>query len=569
MMDFRRTVLYALTFAVGFSLWGQWQKDYPNEQRSKQAGEQVSTQHSSQNSYLPSQITNGESKKDSVSAPTSETKKRYQSDKLISVKTDVLNVNIDLAHGDLVDASLPAYPESLQEKNTPFSLLSSNPSELYVAKSNLFTNSNGDYKNLALSYQSSDMAYVLPTGQNELTVTLHGKTKDGLLVEKSFVFERGSYLVKQDYKITNETANAWSGHINLQLLRSNPHEDKRSLFNVGSYVGASMSDPADRLYRKISFSDIQKDDLNKNVKGGWVAMQQHYFLSAWVPNAEVENQIYTRFVNNDYVIGLVSPLIKIQPGATVNKVSKLYVGPEVTSSLEKIAPGLDLTVDYGWLWFISKFLFFLLSAIHSVVGNWGWAIVLVTVFIKLCFYRLSAKSYRSMAAMRQLQPQIEKLRERFGSDKQKLTQATMELYKKEKVNPLGGCLPILIQIPVFIGLYWVLLESVELRQAPFILWIHDLAAKDPYYVLPILMGASMFLQQKMNPPPPDPTQAKVLAFLPIFFTFLFLSFPSGLVLYWVVNNALSILQQWYITEKYGNKSDKKKGRISGKPAFSK
>lgn len=566
-MDFKRTLVYALTFAVGFLLWEQWQKDYPNKQVAQQTEQSAQFDQKANNGYLPSRITNGEEKTQSTGKLASNNP--FKTSNLISVQTDVLNVNIDLAHGDLVDASLSKYPESLQEKNKPFSLLSSSPSSLYIAKSNLFTNVGGNYKNLNLAFSTKEHHYRLESGKNQLVVTLNGQTKDGLMVEKHFIFERGSYLVKQDYQLVNDTGAPWSGHINLQLLRSNPQEDKRSLFNVGSFVGASMSDPADRLYRKISFSDIQKQDLNKNVKGGWVAMQQHYFLSAWVPNADSNNQIYTRFVNNDYVIGLVSPLIEVEPGQTVSKESKLYVGPEVTGVLEKIAPGLDLTVDYGWLWFISKFLFFLLSSIHSFVGNWGWSIVLVTVLIKLCFYRLSAKSYRSMAAMRDLQPQIQKLRERFGSDKQKLTQATMELYKKEKVNPLGGCLPILIQIPVFIGLYWVLLESVELRQAPFILWIHDLAAKDPYYVLPILMGASMFLQQKMNPPPPDPTQAKVMAFLPIFFTFLFLSFPSGLVLYWVVNNALSILQQWYITEKYGKSSNKKKGSLSAKQAFSK
>ena len=299
---------------------------------------------------------------------------------------------------------------------------------------------------------------------------------------------------------------------------------------------------------------MEQENLDAEAKGGWVAMQQHYFLTAWVMQPEQQYRFYTRSVNNDYTIGAMSSKIELQAKQQQFLDSSLYIGPEITDILQPIAPGLDLTVDYGWLWFLSSFLFTLMKHIYNIVGNWGWAIVLVTVLIKLIFYRLSATSYKSMASMRKLQPKLLALRERYGNDKAKISQMTMELYRQEKVNPLGGCLPIIIQIPVFIALYWVLLESVQLRQAPFLFWINDLASADAYHVLPIIMGITMLIQQRLNPAPPDPTQAKMMMFLPILFTGLFWNFPAGLVLYWIVNNSLSILQQWYITRKYGDKS---------------
>ncbi len=346
--------------------------------------------------------------------------------------------------------------------------------------------------------------------------------------------------------------------MNTQLLRSSPQEDKSSMFHIGSYIGASYSNPAHHRYQKVPFKDMTKANLNVDAQGGWIAMQQHYFVTAWIPNSESRSKFYTRAVDDDYTIGAVSQPMVVEPATQKEIDSKLYVGPEITGALKEIAPGLDLTVDYGWLWFLSSLLFSLMKVINSFVGNWGWSIVLVTMLIKLAFYRLSATSYKSMAGMRKLQPKLLALRERYGDDKAKMSQATMELYRQEKVNPLGGCLPIIIQIPVFIALYWVLLESVELRQAPFILWIKDLAVADPYHVLPIIMGGTRLIQQHLNPAPPDPMQAKVMMFLPIFFTALFWNFPAGLVLYWIVNNTLSILQQWYITRKYGDEKPKKK-----------
>ena len=314
-------------------------------------------------------------------------------------------------------------------------------------------------------------------------------------------------------------------------------------------ANAAVSSP-DKRYEKIPFDDMAQQDISRDVPGGWAAMIQHYFISAWIPPRDATNHFYTKALPGErYLVGLAGPTREVAPGSVADLGLELYMGPKNQDRLAQIADGLDLTVDYGWLWFIAQPLFWLLKWLHKLVGNWGWAIVLVTVLIKLAFYHLSATSYRSMANMRRMAPRLQSLKERYGDDKQRLNQAMMELYKKEKINPLGGCLPILVQIPVFIALYWVLLESVEMRQAPFILWIEDLSIKDPYFVLPLIMGVSMYIQQKLNPAPPDPMQAKIMMSLPFVFTIFFAFFPSGLVLYWVVNNILSISQQWYITRK--------------------
>jgi YidC/Oxa1 family membrane protein insertase len=292
---------------------------------------------------------------------------------------------------------------------------------------------------------------------------------------------------------------------------------------------------------------MQSKPLDTVVQGGWAAMIQHYFISAWIPAQTATSHYYSKVTPSGlYVIGMIGEPLTVAPGATVTTGATLYTGPAIADLLEKAAPGLKLTIDYGWFWFISDIIFWMMQKIYEFVGNWGWSIVLVTLIIKLLFYKLSDKSYRSMSKLKKLQPRMEALRERFGNDRQKLTQATLDLYRQEKVNPMSGCLPIIIQIPVFIALYWVLVESVQLRQAPFIFWIHDLSKADPYYVLPILMGASMFLQQRLNPPPPDPTQAKVMMLMPFVFMVLFANFPAGLMLYWFVNNTLSFLQQWHI-----------------------
>lgn len=563
-MDIRRVILYAALALISYSLWTNWQHDYPAKQPVA-ASLQTNTTNSNSSdelNLLP-EVNNN----DSANLVTNNDEKQAvalqnSTAKLIHVKTDVLSLLIDTTNGDVVKAELLDYPVSVENKNTPITLLQDNPAERYVANSSLFTSQNSAVKNINFNFQSQKTQYNLENGQNTLTVVLEGKTDEGLEVKKEFVFTKGSYLIQLNYLINNSGTEAWQGYLNTQLLRSSPKEDKSSMFHIGSYTGASYSKPGKTRYQKVNFSDMNKSNLDVEATGGWVAMQQHYFLSAFVPPAESTNKFYTRSINGNYLIGTVSNPINVTPGSQKELSTKLYIGPEITSNLKEIAPGLDLTVDYGWLWFLSSFLFSLMKAIYKVVGNWGWSIVLVTVLIKLAFYRLSATSYKSMAGMRKLQPKLQELRERYGDDKAKMSQATMELYRQEKVNPLGGCLPIIIQIPVFIALYWVLLESVELRQAPFIFWIKDLAEADPYHVLPIIMGATMLIQQRLNPAPPDPMQAKIMMFLPILFTGLFWSFPAGLVLYWIVNNTLSILQQWYITRKYSDDNSSKKLAVS-------
>ncbi|KTD18784.1 preprotein translocase YidC subunit [Legionella lansingensis] len=555
-MDIRRVILYAALALVVYSLWMNWQQDYPPPAQpvasqpttvSAKNGSllpDISTKAVDQTQTQPEQVIQGEN------GPV-------KTAKVIRVKTDVLDIEIDIAHGDVIGAQLLDYPVSVEEKNKPTTILQDQANQRYVANSSLFIPEGQNVKNVNLNFTSPKLNYELTEGAKNLTVTLTGKTPEGLDVKKEFIFTRGSYLIQVNYIINNQSSSTWKGYMNTQLLRTSPQEDKSSIFHIGSYTGASYSNPGQHRYQKVTFPNMVKSNLNVNAKGGWIAMQQHYFLTAWVPNQDSENVFYTRALNNDYTIGTVSKPIIVAPGAQKEIGSKLYVGPEITSVLQTIAPGLDLTVDYGWLWFLSSLLFSVMKAIYAIVGNWGWAIVIVTILIKLAFYRLSASSYKSMAGMRKLQPKLQALRERYGDDKAKMSQATMELYRQEKVNPLGGCLPILIQIPVFIALYWVLLESVELRQAPFIFWIKDLAVADPYHVLPIIMGGTMLIQQRLNPAPPDPMQAKLMMFLPILFTALFWNFPAGLVLYWIVNNTLSILQQWYITRKYSDDKPKK------------
>ena len=542
-MDNRRLVLFAVLALVTYSLWTAWQTDYPPVMLK-------------QNSVQQQPFMGASNATDPLLPAMTETKPDMplitKASKSIQIKTDVLNLSIDLQHGDIVEAQLLDYPESVTEKNKPFMLLQNNAGERYVADSSLFVVDDQKVQPVDVNFSSEQNQYQLPADQHELVVSLNGKNADGLAIKKEFIFTQGSYLITVRYVLANEGDKAWKGYMNTQLLRTSPKEDNSSMFHVGSYTGASYSKPGQSRYKKIGFKDMTKSNLDLDVDGGWIAMQQHYFLTAWVPVTDSKSRFYTRAVNGDYTIGAVSQPITLAPTQQQEISSRLYLGPEITNTLKGIAPGLDLTVDYGWLWFISALLFSLMKAIYSVVGNWGWSIVLVTVLIKLAFYKLSATSYKSMAGMRKLQPKLLALRERYGDDKAKISQATMEMYRQEKVNPLGGCLPIVVQIPVFIALYWVLLESVELRQAPFMLWITDLASSDPWHVLPVIMGVTMLIQQKLNPTPPDPMQAKIMMFLPVLFTGLFWNFPAGLVLYWVVNNSLSISQQWYITRKYGD-----------------
>ena len=351
-----------------------------------------------------------------------------------------------------------------------------------------------------------------------------------------------------DYLIDNQSTESWSGSAFGQLKRDSSGDPSSSTATgMATFLGAAYWS-ADSSYTKMKMGELDDEKLNEKVNGGWIAWLQHYFVSAWIPDANTQHTFSTlKDSQGNYIVRFTSPSVSVGPGEQTTIKSQFYAGPKIQDDLKAISPGLDLTIDYGFLWWIAQPLFVVLSFIHSFVGNWGWSIILLTCLIKLIFFPLSATSYRSMANMRRVAPKLQALREQHGDDRQKMSQGMMELYKKEKINPLGGCLPILVQMPVFISLYWVLMESVEIRQAEWLGWITDLSLKDPYFILPIIMGATMFLQQQLNPTPPDPMQAKVMKMLPIVFTFFFLWFPAGLVLYWVVNNCLSIAQQWYIT----------------------
>jgi YidC/Oxa1 family membrane protein insertase len=465
----------------------------------------------------------------------------------VTVSTDVFEATIDAAGGDLRDLKLRKYPVSVEQPNTPFVLFTDDPGkDVYVAQSGLI-GSGRHYPTHRTRYTAAAQHYALADGETEVKVPLQWQAPDGVRYTKLYTFYRDRYVIDVDFIVDNTTTTPWQGYLYRQFRR-HYIEHKRGWFSLPIYTGGAIYTPEDK-YEKISFSHMREKPLERDVAGGWVAVLQHYFVSAWMPPKGQRDRFYSRVLSDDiYTLGIkdLTPTT-IAPGKSAQLHATVYAGPKAHGRLTKLAEGMDLTVDYGWLTVISGPLFRLLKFIHGWVGNWGWSIIVLTVLIKLAFYPLSAASYKSMAHMKRMQPKMQSLRERLGHDRQRMNQAMMEMYKKEKINPLGGCLPIAIQIPVFIALYWVLLESVELRQAPFIFWIKDLSVKDPYFVLPILMGVSMFMQQQLAPAQLDPMQRKLMLALPVVFTIFFLAFPAGLVLYWLVNNVLSIAQQWHIT----------------------
>ena len=470
---------------------------------------------------------------------------------LIAVRTDVLSIRIDPRGGTIRQVLLPRYPVTIDEPDRPFVLMDDRAGLVYVAESGLVGASAPNHHDVLVAERND---YKLAPSADGLEVRLRWQDENGVRIDKVFSFARDSYEIGVRYEVRNGSSQTWTGQPYGQFRRVPPAGSGGGLGSIGdvtsyTYTGAVLSSP-DKPYEKIDFDDMLSENLEREITDGWIAMIQHYFASAWVPERSVAARYYTKALDRgEFLAGLVGAPVTVAPGATAETSLKLYAGPKVQDRLEAAAPGLKRTVDYGWLFFIAQPLYIALWFIHEYVGNWGWSIILLTCLIKLAFYHLSAASYRSMARMRKLAPRIQSLRDRHSGDRQKMNQAMMELYKKEKINPLGGCLPIVVQIPVFIALYWVLLETVELRHADFIFWLKDLAAHDPFFVLPVLMGASMFLQQRLSPTPPDPIQAKVMMFLPIIFTGFFLFFPSGLVLYWLVNNLLSITQQWVITKR--------------------
>jgi len=546
MLDSVRFALYVLLAVLGLMMYQAWEKDHPQQQPSPQQATATVNNHMP---ALPSAQAAQAAQAAAVASTPIVAPTEVPPDvvgKIVNVKTDVLDVKIDTQGGDIVGVDLLAYPES-RGSASPFVLLNNNDKTRYIAESGLLSNVGPDTSKGQAIYTVENDHYELAAGQKELIVRLDWKNSQGLSVAKFFTFNRDSYEVRVSYEITNHTAQAWQGNLYTQLMRSDtPPPSHGGLMNLATYFGAAISSP-EKTYEKVSFKQMREKNVNQTVNGGWAAMVQHYFVGAWVPPQNTTSNYYSKVTPDGlFTLGMIGQSMTVAAGATSTVSAKLYTGPAIAEKLEQAAPGLKLTIDYGWFWFISIIIFWMMQKIYDVIGNWGWSIVLVTVIIKALFYQLSAKSYRSMSALKRLQPRMEALKQRFGTDRQALTQATLALYREEKVNPMGGCLPILVQIPVFIALYWVLVESVQLRQAPFIFWIHDLSQSDPYYVLPVLMGISMFLQQRLNPPPPDPVQAKVMMAMPVLFAVLFANFPAGLMVYWVVNNTLSYLQQLYI-----------------------
>tara|TARA_B100000035_G_scaffold214141_1_gene183494 strand:+ start:94 stop:1794 length:1701 start_codon:yes stop_codon:yes gene_type:complete len=470
--------------------------------------------------------------------------------RIITVHTDVLEVKIDLVGGDVVGAALKNYPKTLDDPADPFVLLERNATRTYVAQSGLVGPDGIDQKERA-TYRAERDVYE-QSGNEPLEVTIeHVGSNSALRVLKTFLFKPGSHTITVNQTISNPSAVVAQVTPFVQLKRDSSPAPVASDAGMGMqpFLGSALTQP-DQRFTKFDFEDMAEDPFRADLTGGWIAMLQHYFVSAWVPDPNSTYRFRTRQTQSgDNIIGYTGPALTVPPGETVVTSNQLYVGPKNQSVLADLATHLDLVVDYGWLWWIAQPLFWLLTVIQGFVVNWGVAIIFLTLLVKLAFFQLSAAGYKSMARMRKVQPRIMAIREEYANDKAKQSQAMMELYKKEKINPLGGCFPILVQMPVFIALYWVLMESVELRQAPFALWINDLSVMDPYFVLPLLMGASMYYMQKLNPAPPDPMQAKIMQWMPIVFTFFFLWFPAGLVLYWLCNNLLSMAQQYLINRR--------------------
>ena len=469
----------------------------------------------------------------------------------VRITTDVLEAELSLTGGDLVRVELPGYPKEKGRPDVPVRLLDYEPSERFLIQTGLRSAAGGPEPNHLASFQSDQQTYSLGADQDTLSVPLRWLGPQGqVAATKVFTFSRGSYQIDVELVVDNQSADSVAVAPYVQLARRHKPIE-RSFTSVESYSYRGPILYNGEKYDKLDPEDLATEPVAATLTGGWLASIQHHFLAAAVPPADQEVRYQATARADQYLLSALGPVSRVTPGATARFPMTLFIGPKLQSQLEQAAPGLKLTVDYGVLTLLAQPLFWLLSKVHDLVGNWGWAIVIVTLLIKLAFYKLTATSGRSMAKMRKLQPRIKALQERYKDDRQALGQQMMELYKREKVNPAAGCLPILIQMPFFFAFYWVLIESVEMRQAPFMLWIADLSVRDPFFVLPLLNGAAMFLQQRLSPAPPDPVQAKVMQFMPVVFSVMFAFFPAGLVLYWLTNASLSILQQWRINKVIG------------------
>lgn len=528
-MNSNRSLLIIGLLILSFLMYMQWQQDFdPAFQAQKQAQAQ---QVASQSGDVPASST--------ASLPSDE---QATKGKTITVESDVLRLTVDTLGGDVVDSALLKFNAQLNS-NTPFELLQRNDKFVYIAQSGLLGKNGIDSNTARAQYQTTADKFTLAEGQDELSVPLVFE-KEGVTYTKTFVLKRGSYDIGVNYTIKNSTNEVLEvepyGQLRHSLIESSGN------FAMPTYTGGAYSS-SEVNYKKYSFDEMQKSNLSVDTKSGWAAILQHYFVSAWIPNQDTENNLYSLTKNGVGSIGYRGAVTQVPANGEVTLTSHLWTGPKDQEAMAQAAENFDLTVDYGWAWFIAKPLFWLLTHIQKLVVNWGLAIICVTIVVKTILFPLTKAQYTSMAKMRMLQPRIQEMRERFGDDRQRMSQEMMKLYKEEKVNPMGGCLPILLQMPIFIALYWTFMEAVELRHAPFFGWIQDLSAQDPYYILPVLMGLSMFLLQKMSPTPvADPMQQKVMTFMPLLFTVFFLWFPSGLVLYWLTSNIITMVQQWII-----------------------
>jgi YidC/Oxa1 family membrane protein insertase len=538
-MESQRNLLLLALLFVSFLLYQAWVVDQTPEPVTAQTTEQTTNAAPTSSNFsadVPSSS--------AANAVTNEIPTQLSTNEPIILENDTLRLAISLIGGDVITADLL---EHAIEKNSdiPFRILDSANGFTYIAQSGLIGQGPDSNKNGRPFYSATTEKSVIADGQDQVSTALRFVDSNGNVFTKTFTLKRGSYVVNVAYHIENNSNNA----LNVQLYGQLKETIKDTGTNIAMpvYRGGAYS-TSDTRYQKYKYDEMEESPLNKTTEGGWVAMLQHYFVSAWIPATNQTNELYSKIIQGkDAAIGFKAPIQTINANSTANIEANLWVGPKLQDEMGEAAEHLDLTVDYGWLWFIAQPLFQLLLFFQGIVGNWGVAIILITFTVKGSLYPLTKAQYTSMAKMRLLQPKIQALRERYGEDRQKVSKAMMEMYKTEKVNPLGGCFPILLQMPIFIALYWSLMESVELRHAPFMLWIQDLSVQDPYYVLPLLMGVSMFFIQKMSPTQvQDPMQQKIMKFMPVVFTFFFLWFPAGLVLYWLVSNVVTLIQQTII-----------------------
>ncbi|MBK6726718.1 MAG: membrane protein insertase YidC [Xanthomonadales bacterium] len=556
-MNNARSFFWIALAALGFLLWNAWQNDYQRTQplAPTAATGAVELPAADTGSDLPAAAGAPVVPSAAAVASIANTPEPAAGSELVHVVSDVLELDIDTRGGTLTKANLRRYPVKAGEASPTVQLFAGAGDQFFVAQSGLVSSASPAPDHRAL-YTAARSEYRLGEGEERVEIPLTW-SQDGVTVTKTYTLKRGDYSIGVATRVDNASASEWSASAYTQLTRTSPIVNRKFSFtnpDQYSFVGAAWFSPEEK-FEKLAFEDFAEEPLSRTIAGGWAAQQQHYFFAAWIPDAN-EAQAYSTAVIKDqgdprYLIRQLGPAFKVAPGANATTTASLYVGPKEQEKLDAIAPGLGLTIDYGMVTIFAKPVFWLLNTLHKLVQNWGFAIILTTLLVKLLLYPLSEAQYRSMAKMRKVQPRIEALKQRYGEDKQKFNQAMMELYGKEKINPVGGCLPLLLQFPIFIALYWVLLESVELRHAPFIGWLTNLSARDPYFVLPVLNAAIMWITQKMSPAPAgmDPVQQKVLQYMPLVFSITMAFFPAGLVLYWSVNGALGLAQQWVITRR--------------------